>query len=527
MIAPQHIIKPWKGYVNGPPIYALDDGYVTHVRGFLFSNGVLELAPFFTAYRGFPPIDKRFDSKFGTGTVKNPRKMFVTNTRQGDHVMIFMTPTGVYIGGLNRVYKILDTANGWEVVNELSPTFVQYVSDSADWFIMHDGKSDGIYKFWYGVDETAVQVNNRYDPILLQLMHAKYITVFNERLVFGNLYMPEGPMGHAIAWFGITGPFDNEFPSAGYRPLTDEPGDITGLTHCRNFLVIFKEGATYVGAKNTDPNDPIRTVRADPNVGCLYVKTVQQIPRSKIITFVDQNQNVRVFDAESSEIISTPVANELIGVDLSSSFSGIDKTRNLYMLALPDRLLCWNYLENWWTILERPEHLTDFLPYVVDDDVLLINEVQGIIDDTPGLIDLGGHSVVNMNMAGVHPSGFTILSSDIERAGIFRTKEWTFPKPITISRFRLDVKNLTGGTILCRHSTDGGTSWSPWDGMTSINIDRMQHVFYNFVVTQPRIMFEVFVKAKSCVIADMHLEIAPDKQQAPRQPRYADYVGTA
>lgn len=465
--------------------------------------------------------------------IHDVRYVFTIVPRNGLECMLYVCPNKLYLGALDRVHEVTPIAEPpvpgvvgtpWQLPEGTLPTCAHVVTDAGEWLVLSNRTSPTLWRLWLGGMDRFEEAYIERKDINMLLLSAKYMAVYGERLIFGDLFFPDGEMPHAVGWYGINGPFDTTFPTAGENPLTDTPGPVTGFSQIMDYLVIGKPNSITMAQKTYDPNFPFAFMTRVSGCGWTNDRTVARIAGGNAIVFLATDHTVRVFDGNTAEPIDTAIRNVILSYknEHDTCWAHYDAEYELYMLIFSDKIMSWNFREKWWTEERRPEGLICSSPVTVAIAPMTIDELEGTIDDLQGIIDdLPGAEILQKSTL-ISTTGSLVRDPTAERESYATTAEYRFPKPQTITRLVIRVRVLHGGELFARHSLDGGGTWSPYICTARSDIDGVTKVFYDFVATSEQFTFGIYFKGRECIIEDMIVDIPVSKEQEQVTPLNAD-----
>jgi len=527
VLKPTIIAGPWKGLITAVEPQSIPGNTVSAAENVWFKNGQLMSSPGFgiigqlpkiITWKDYPEDPLTYDEgviEIGE-TLKNIWHVEEVTRTNNTPVYFFFTKTDVYMGGSQYVKKI--TPEGFELRRTMPPTFVHVVTEIDELVLFTNGYSPVVWVFDLIFDRVARPLRNKQNRFHLPMTSAKYMTLFGDRTILGNLRMAEDELPHAIGWFGINGPLDTSFPTAGIMPLTDDPGEVTGFARFRDFLVVMKSSAVYLLQKTYNANQPVRPVgRGRP--GCFYPRSIVTLPNNVGVIYMSEDRQVCLFDGETVHDIGLVIQPTLNSLNITPyTFASLDAENSLYRLIAGDRIATFNFKDNWWSTEKVDGFIVNVLdknlekgPFFIDmyQEGFLSKKINGL---NIQIDNLHGVSSVKEPIYVTNSVRMKVDPRSVKRFFI-KTAEFRFPKPTTISRLVLRVRSLDGGSILIRHSLDNGGTWSPTTDIWNQPINRSTLVPYNFVATSNYFVFEIEFVGASLVIHDAVADIIVDNEQ--------------
>ena len=458
-----------------------------------------------------------------------PLAVYHIESRFGNNFMLYVTRTGIYIGDYAVAYDVtprfpsnlaalgFDT---WRADTRSVITVMTVVTDTSEWVVL--ASSDYPFLFRLDADGDTFQVfNPKQGEGYLDVVGGRHMAVFNDRLVFGSVFTSLTEVPHAIAHYGVWGPFDNSFPTAGMIPLTDIGGPVTGFGKTHDFLVIFKPRGIYVAQRATSAEFPLVVKPRVPAIGCSNAKTIVELPGARAVCFLGTDSEFYIYDVNQIQSVGGPVRNYLQERDqaLARVYTNIDYGE--VNIVYPDVVLVWNYRENWWAIDDNDVGLVGITQGRVIKLAPCIDDATGIIDTAPGYIDENPGARVDNRPFLMSRAGLLEITEDVIREAWLRTAEIRFAKPYHLARLEIRCRTALGATMFVRRSVDSGKSWSEWAAAQSGDHDGTVRFFYDFVHVTQQVIFEIRAVAQSLVIEDfvLDVEVKNDQEEVTPQPR--------
>lgn len=463
-----------------------------------------------------------------------PLSAHYIQTRSGNDYMLFVTRNGIYVGDFMKVYDVTPKFppeyaslgfDKWMADEKSVITVDVLTTDATEWIIL----TSSDYPFLFRMDPYGDSFSVFSPPRgegYLDVTGGRSMTVFNDRLVFGSVYTSLTEVSHAIAHYGIWGPFDNSFPTSGMIPLTDIRGPVTGFGKTHDFLVIFKANGIFVGQRTADPEHPIAIRPRVSTVGCSNAATIAELPGHRAVCFLGSDREFYIYDVNQMTRVSAPVQSYFQQRDTKHAKSFLSTTRGELAILFHDVILIWNYLDNWWAIDQNNAGLLGIANQRVIKMAMSIDENATIIDDAIGYIDEMPGAVIDANPFFMSKYGFLESTYTISRPGWIRTPEFRFPKPYHIARLEIRCLAAVGAEVRVRHSVDTGKSWSAWAAASFSDHGGTLRFFYDFVCVTQRIMFEIEAFAAQLRIEDFVLDIEVKNDQEEVMPLYYDVGGS-
>lgn len=529
MIRPIKFAGPWKGMISSMSPDQIPPANVSFAQNVFFRTGRLSTAPPIRIEQYAPramqwiPDGNDWRSYWGGGRVVDIIAAKAFETAAGVKHTLYLTGDSIYLGGADRAYEVSrDPKTGNHCGYYWGPTTPQvlhYVGEVSEWLII----SNGIGPYIWRMNLAHPFVFEQYVPDtgvgFIPLLGGRFMETFANRVVFGAPITPGMDQLHGIGWWGISGPFDNSYPSCGTLSLADVPGNVTGLGLIAEFLAIFKENAIFLGQKTGVLESPIAVPGARiTGVGCPYPNTIERIGNGNALVFLSNDNRVTAFDTSTTQPIDDPVRDLIEARDPNSAIGHYDPINDVYMLIYPDLTLEWNTRENWWTTEVQLFPIRAAVDFCVRKRSRAINELSttedpSTIDQLGGSIDTLGNARILDVPGFIGDKGTGYRYSDQEVEALVRTAELRIEKPTTLTRLLLRVRAPRGAKISIRHSVDGGSSWYPWQTVTGDDFSGVARVAYDFVDTSEQFTFEFKIVGRDVIIEDAVVDVSMHQQQ--------------
>ncbi len=498
MRKPLFIGGPWKGIAPSYSPHVVPNEVFADGRAFRFHNGRAMLAPTFVASNPLPIVS-------GGSRISNLLRVFFIRIRNASDKVLYLTRSGAYAGDIYKVQDITSNS-GWSAEPDDIISMVHMPREVEDWVVISSSRFPHLFR-WNTQGGVLQKFEATRDEDHLPILAGRYLSSFDNRLILLHPRTSVSEIPHGVAWYGIYGPFDTEFPTAGQIELTDIPGPVTGVSQVQDYMAVFKPYGIYLGQKTYDPNLPFVFTARVSGVGCQNYRAIASILDGMAIAFLGVDREFYVYDAQRPVAVGQPVRDILRAYSDMDAIVSVDPDVQECHIAYPDLTLVWHLREGWWSIDDNSHGSYDIIPGYVSQTDITIDELVGTIDQQSGLIDDYSGSEVELSPLLATDVGLHAKSYEVVREGWLRTKEIRFPKPITMTRFVVRVRALRGGVLMMRRSENSGRSWYAWQELIRGDADGTVRAAYDFVSTSEQYLFELYFTGRHLILEDWQADV--------------------
>lgn len=504
---------PWRGSAPSVSPQMLSQGFVHEAENVHFFNGRMHSVPGLVALGSMPLCN-------GT-PIGSVQKVLVLPSRNGTEQMLFITNSNVYVGDRQVVYDITGDSN-WSMGSAANLSFTYIVTDISEWILLIPFPYNAMYR--WEVDRGNLE-RWQYSVEMgrMSLISAEMATIFDNRLFFIRPYFPLYETTHGVAWFGVNGPFDDTFPTAGVSPLVDLPGPVYAYEHMADYMVLFKAGGLFLVQKTYDAQFPFVFHRRSVGVGSLYKHSTVRIMDGRGVGFLGTDLQYYVFNGEQSVAVSGPVRDEFQKRDPYTLQVVHDDKMGLVRFVYPDLTLVWSPTEQWWSMEPGINGLISALPRYIEAVAGRVMDLpEEPVSNLPAVpVSYFPTATLVESLGLVTDNGFVGYDEKQWMRGKITSGEFRFPRPITVTRLIARIRSPYGGTVSFRHFD--GQEWSDYQTTSLDDNWTISRIHYDFVCTTEQLQFEMSFDGRGFILEDAVLELASSQLQDEVPVAFGDY----
>jgi hypothetical protein len=453
--------------------------------------------------------------------------VFVVRPKDGMDKMLYVCQDRLYLGDAlrGRVREVTPRDSSgrsqWIARSRHDVTFLQVSTDVDEWIVLLSRRM----RFFVRMLIAGGVRFEVFKPTDFELRGGKVATVFADRLVFGNLMFDVADLPHAVGWYGVLGPFDTDFRTAGYAALTEIPGPVTAMVPMRDMLVVFKPTGAYVVQRTSSVELPFAFRPRVQDVGCSSQWHVAPVARREgVVWYSEMTRRLFLWSGDAVQDITGPMEGVLQEMPTDVVLWANDDYLDLIW---PNKRYRMSFAGGWWTEIDHGVEgdTVGIVPSVVLRTGLTIDELDGQkIDSLPGRIDDFGGPEVLEGQATITLNAVLVQDDAVMGYVRWRTAELRFEKPVTVTSFTARVRAPYGGVFTLRVSIDGGRSWTAYDTTEVGDLEGVARVPLHFVETSEQFTFEVSAFGSKIELVDMVIDVVATSGQEDVSPTQADSV---